>query len=461
MSFAPPTQAVVDSQHRLCLRRSRILLVILMVAFVGRVGFALTRGLNSPPEPTSDQEEYDAYAWNLAQGNGYRGPSPDVADRNHLTAYRPPMPSMVMAGVYVVVGHRFDAVRLLFCVFATCSVWLTYRLGRRAYGDGVGLLAAAGYAIYPLAIFQSSDLLSEPLGVMLFLAFLELTLAYAANGSWRNATLAGLIFGLALLARANFVLVIPLFAIWALFQFRHQRTRLLQSALVLLVAAVVMIPWVVRNYMVFGKLIPFSTMGGSVLLQGNNRIVVTVPKAFGYSVWDTELDEYRDDLRAAGDEVERDRRAKEFAIRWLKDHPDRWGFLIWQKFVRSWTPFLEHNPSRSVRVIYLLTWGPVFILFVFALAPTFISALRQGSPIWLLHVSVLQYVLNSVIFFANIRYRSPIEPVCFILAAWSVRFICARWQTPVTISPGSDAALSSRPGDEVVASEHRIAQTSV
>ena len=78
----------------------------------------------------------------------------------------------------------------------------------------------------------------------------------------------------------------------------------------------------------FGKIIPFSTMGGSVLLQGNNRIVVTEPKYFGYNVWDTSLDEYREELRSAGDEFERDRRAKELAIRWLAENKDRWGFLV-------------------------------------------------------------------------------------------------------------------------------------
>ena len=51
-------------------------------------------GLSTAPEIGSDDEEYDAYAWNVSQGRGYRGPSIGVVDQDHLTAYRPPVPSL-------------------------------------------------------------------------------------------------------------------------------------------------------------------------------------------------------------------------------------------------------------------------------------------------------------------------------------------------------------------------------
>ena len=209
-----------------------------------------------------------------------------------------------------------------------------------------------------------------------------------------------------------------------------------------------MTPWVVRNYLVFGKFIPLSTTGGSALLQGNNRLVVTDPRFYGYSVWDTEIEEYRDALRSAGDEVERDRRAKEFGVRWLADNQDRWGFLAWQKFARSWTPVLEHNPSILIRTAYLLTWGPVLVLFVLALVPTLVTSLRDHTPTWLLHLAILHYVVNSVVFFANVRYRAPIEPLCFVLAAWTlVRFSAGRPPAPgASGSPGVSPLSSGERG---------------
>src|ERR1700677_4611990 len=123
------------------------LAAVLLLGLAARVGLACAGGLFSAPEPSSDAKEYDAYAWNLAQGNGYRGMSPDVTDQNHLTAYRPPGPSVLMAGVYLVAGHNYAAVRLVNCLLGVCSIFLVYRLGRRTFSELVGILAAAMYAL--------------------------------------------------------------------------------------------------------------------------------------------------------------------------------------------------------------------------------------------------------------------------------------------------------------------------
>src|SRR4051794_11023179 len=87
-----------------------LLLVLVCLGFLPRLGLAIVLGINDSPEPGSDPQEYDTYAWNVAQGRGYRGMSPDVKDQDHLTAYRPPGPSLVWAGLYYVFGHRYDAV---------------------------------------------------------------------------------------------------------------------------------------------------------------------------------------------------------------------------------------------------------------------------------------------------------------------------------------------------------------
>jgi hypothetical protein len=220
------------------------------------------------------------------------------------------------------------------------------------------------------------------------------------------------------------------------------------------VALCALVPWAVRNYRVFGEFIPFSTMGGSVLLQGNNSVVVSDPKLYGYSVWDTEIPDYREAIQTAGSEVERDRRAKQFAIEWLKGNKDKWGFLLWHKFLRAWTPFLVDNPSAAHRLLYLLSWGPILLLFAFAIAPTAYLGIRYRHPVLLLHLAILHYVANSLIFFANIRYRASVDPLCIILASATLVWIVHRfgwWQVidpfaiQLTIQPKgqSKAAVAS------------------
>src|SRR5262249_43426595 len=151
----------------------------------------------------SDEVEFDIYAWNVAQGRGYRGPSPDVTDQDHLTAYRVPAPSLMWAGLYLLFGHRYDVVRVTHMMIGSLACLLVYGIGRRCFDERVGMLAAAAYAVYPTGLFYSTQLLSEPLAALLLLWFLLAALQFAENDSLRRALVAGLLLGMAILSRAN------------------------------------------------------------------------------------------------------------------------------------------------------------------------------------------------------------------------------------------------------------------
>src|SRR5262245_9338579 len=110
---------------------SRAVWLLVAAGFAVRLGLAVAMGLNNPPASGSDGQEYDTYAWNVAQGRGYRGMSPDVADRDHLTAYRVPGTSLAWAGLYAIFGHRYDVIRVAHCAAGAIAVWLGFQIGRQ------------------------------------------------------------------------------------------------------------------------------------------------------------------------------------------------------------------------------------------------------------------------------------------------------------------------------------------
>ncbi|MGQ0634381.1 MAG: ArnT family glycosyltransferase [Planctomycetaceae bacterium] len=399
---------------------SRAVWLLVAVGFVARLGLAIALGLNKPPEPGSDPEEYDTYAWNVTQGRGYRGMSPDVADRDHLTAYRPPGTSLVWAGFYSVFGHRYDVIRILHCVAGALSVWVLFRIGLLCFSERISLLAAAVYAVFPTALLSSTELMAEALGILYFLGFIWSSLDFARRPSWARSAIAGMLLGLGILTRANFVVMLPLILLWIVWQFRFDRKAMVQALLIPTLAVASLIPWTARNYLVFHEFIPLSTMGGSVLLQGNNDLVANVPELYGYNIWDTRIPEYSEALQNAGNEVERDRRAKEFAVQWLTAHPEKWGYLVRMKLWRSITPFLQPNSPWHYRVGMLVAWGPVLLLCLPALPITFVQFIRARHPGWLVHLCILHFVLLSLAFFGLARYRQPVEPLCILLASWTV-----------------------------------------
>lgn len=395
-----------------------LLVVLLLLGLAGRVGMAVRAGLDLPPESGSDSQEYDRYAENLASGRGYRGMSPDVLDRDHLTAYRPPGTSFLWAGLYVLVGHRYDAVRLLNCVLGAATIPVVYGIGLRAFGRWTGLLAAALFAFWPHSLFYSSELLSEAPGTLLLLAFVLACLEFGRSPGPGWAIGAGVLLGLAILVRGNPLSMLPLVLIWALVQFRG-RDRLYAGAISVLGFAT-LLPWSLRNAWVFGTFVLLSNGSGDVLLGGNNRVVATDSERLGYWVLPSTLPEYRGPLKETNDEVKRDRLELRLAARWLSENRELVPRLMLAKFLRSWSPLLSRRSPPMYRIAMLITWGPVLLLSTLAFIPTWVAALRQGQPSWIIHLTILHFVLNTFLFYGVVRFRYPIEGLCLILAAESV-----------------------------------------
>ena len=136
--------------------------LVLSAAFALRLGaVAFLVGLETPPKPGSDEQEYDIYAWNVAQGRGYRGPSVDVSDQDHLTAYRPPTTPLVYAGLYWLFGHRYTPLYIFNALLGAATIWLVYDIALRSFDRRAARWAAVLYAFYPLTIFYTLSINSE------------------------------------------------------------------------------------------------------------------------------------------------------------------------------------------------------------------------------------------------------------------------------------------------------------
>jgi 4-amino-4-deoxy-L-arabinose transferase-like glycosyltransferase len=398
-------------------RVRKLLGALLALAFCLRVGYSGVSGLNKQPAPGSDAAGFVQYAWNVAQGRGYRGASADVTDQDHLTSYQAPGVTFMYAALFKVFGKTFWPLRLTQALLDSATVLLLFLIARRLFNTRVGLLAALVYAVYPFAIFLSSELLSETLFTFLSLAFVLCCLQASHKQSPHWLFSAGLLFGLSMLTRPNQLLLVPFCIIWIWQTFRKcWQWRYLLS---LPVAILTVLPWTARNYFVHHQFVPLTTTGGIALLAGNNRIVATDPKYYGFCVWPTDIPEYHDALKAPNNEVEHDRVAKRLAIQWLKNNPDKWWYLIQAKFRRFWTPLLQQD-NPKIRLLMFLSWTPILVFFTPAFFATFVRFWKHAPAGLLLHYNILASLLTALICHALVRYRFPIEPFCIIMAGASV-----------------------------------------
>jgi 4-amino-4-deoxy-L-arabinose transferase-like glycosyltransferase len=409
---------------------SRVLLALMVIGLAFRIAIAIHGGLATPPVPGSDASEYDSYAWNLAQGRGYSGISPDVKKPDgqlleHTTAYRSPGTSVLWAGLYWSFGHRYGVVRFSQCVLDTLTILLVFGIGRRCFGDKVALLAAAIYAVWPTALLYSSQLGSEPLYTFLFCCFILVSLEFAERANWPRSVAAGVLLGLAMLTRGNAVMMVALMIPWSVWHFWRTPRLAVRGFAISFVALVMLVPWTIRNYWIFHAFIPFQTGGGELLLGSYNRVIVSDPLLYGYWIYPTsELPEYREQIIAPNDEVIRNQVETRLAITWIRNHPETWWYLAESRFRRSWTPFLQPQSPKLYRVGMLLSWGPILVLFALGFFPSAIYFLRADNPGWILHLGVFHFVMTALIFCGNSRYRYPVEGLCIILASATLVWVC-------------------------------------
>jgi len=423
--------------------RSPLLLAFIAIGLAARIAIALHAGIATPPVPGSDASEHDSYAWNIVQGRGYSGISPDVKSRtgellDHPTAYRPPATSVFWAGIYWLFGHRYRPIRLAQCVLDTLTILLLYRIARICFGEVVALLAAGVYAVWPTALLYSSLLGSEPLYAFLFCWSVLLSLRFAEHPTWLRAAEAGVVLGLALLTRGNAVMMVVLLIPWGIVQFRKNPQLVIRACVIPLVALLMLLPWTIRNYRVLHAFIPFDTLGGDLLLGSYNRVVATDPFYYGYWVFPTsELPEYTQQITAPNDEVKRDRIEIRLAVQWILDHPEKWWYLLESRFRRSWTPFLQPQSPLLYRLGMMASWGPVLALLILGFLPTAIYFLRTNHPGWIIHAGIFHFVLTALVFWGSSRFRYPVEGLCIILASATLVWLCKRVGSRTAIAPGS------------------------
>ncbi len=400
-------------------RRAAVPLVVglLLVALAARVGVVLA----TPDfEPINDAAGYVEHAESIAAGDGY--PPSSIVRGDQPTAYTPPGWPYLLGGFVSVVGDDVTAVRLAqAALVGVAAVALAGLVAFQLWGAGVALIVLGLAAVYPPLVVSASGLLSEPLFVALELGAVAAVLAFRESGRWRWIAAAGVLAGLAILTRTNgAVLLLPL----ALAAWRRPPVSLRAPAVVLACAALTVVPWTIRNAVVFDEFIPVASQAGITAAGTYNETSRTDPRFPG--AWQTPnvdpasarvIARTRRDGEPALDDALGDA-ALEYAL----DRPGYVAEVAWRNSLRVLgLGGSDYNRQATAaefdlgpRWNDLVTYGalPFALLAVAGCA----TAAARRAPRWVWAVPLLM-LATCVLFSATQRFRLPADPFLVMLAA--------------------------------------------
>lgn len=428
----------------------RLLPAILLLAVLLRASVALYLGdtLEETRGGTYDQISYDMLAQRVADGHGFSFAvaSWPYARPDQPTAFWSYVYTLFLAGVYGMAGHHPLVARLIQAVAAGLLMpWLTYRIGRRAFGARIGLIAAGITAIYLYFAHYAASLMTETFYIIGILWLTDLAMRLAEQGSEttsrRRARLGvelGLALAITLLLRQVVAVFYPLLALWLLWlACRQGWLRRALAALVVagLVAAVVISPFIVRNYRVFGQLAMPNTNAGFAFFWANHpiygtRFTATLTPEHGVSYQELIPPELRDLNEAA-----LDRALLARGLAFVRDDPGRYLLLslsripVYFQFWPARDSTLLSNASRVLSFgVFLpfMIYGLILVLMHLRRGPS-----RSGPGIVGQHDLRPAYVALFLLFiasytavhlasWANVRYRLPVDAFLILFAAYGI-----------------------------------------
>ena len=163
------------------------------------------------------------------------------------SAYTQPLYSFFLIPIYWVFGRHWEAVGIAQILVALLAAVLVVRGGRRWLSPAAGLLAGLVATLHPYLVWHDIHLNREILDTTLAAGIVLLALGVAERRTVRGAVGLGALLGLAVLSNTRLILL-PVAIGLFLVALRGDRRRATMLALVaLLAAAVVVVPWVVRN----------------------------------------------------------------------------------------------------------------------------------------------------------------------------------------------------------------------
>ncbi len=397
---------------------------VIAVSVVARVAFAVDQARQMPANLRGlvpFLNEAGNIAFSLAQGHGYSSP---WWQETGPTAWLTPVYPWIVSILYRVFGihtvRAFVAAVALNIILSAATCVPIFFIGKKIAGSRVGYGAAWLWAIFPNAILIPYEWIWDTsLSALLMALLLWATLELPDALRWRPWILYGALWGFALMTNPALGSMLPVLLGWAAYRaLRKHQVPLAKPLLALGIAVLCCVPWSVRNYVTFHKLIPLRSNFALELWAGNNDSFD--PNSQAVPPVDPQREELRKYVRLG--ETAYMAEKWQVASAFIRTHPRLEVVLWWRRFLATWigseTPMqgFQDAETNLVRVVLVTN-----LLIGLGTLAGIVTLIRKRS-IYTLPLAAFP-VVYPVIYYAthpSLRYRHPIDPVLLILVTIAI-----------------------------------------
>jgi hypothetical protein len=400
--------------------------IIIIIAFVIRL-VVFTAILHERKLPVIDNVpfgyETGSIARSIAQGKGFSSP---FSTETGPTIWLTPIFPYLLAGVFKVFGvYTYNSMLIITTLndaFSALTCIPIFFIAKRLGGVGLAAGAAWMWAIFPNAILMPAEWIWDTsLAALMAALILWATLTIRDSNRVRDWIGYGLLWGIGLMVNASILALAPFLLLWLALNLRKKGWRWIQlPAMTLIMMGIVCVPWTVRNYVVFHKVIMFRSNFGLELWLGNNS---QVPDTWAGFLHPNDYPPEREKFVRMG-EIEYMRQKQSEAIQFMESHPRDTLRFFWRRFVDNWMgtwdPIQDvwHTLPLDSRIalaanLFLVLFGLLGLLFLY----------REKNP-YAFPIAMFPLVFPIVYYVTHtsLRYRHPIDPAMVVVATFALAY---------------------------------------
>ncbi len=359
----------------------------------------------------------------IAEGHGFSSP---FRIESGPTIWLTPVFPYLLAGVFKLFGvYTYKSMLVITALndlFSTLTCIPIFYIAKRLGGLGLAAGAAWMWAIFPNAILMPFEWIWDTsLAALMAALILWATIEIRDSKRVRDWIGYGLLWGAGLMVNASILALAPFLLVWLAMSLRKKGWRWVQlPVMALIMAGIVCVPWTVRNYVVFHKVIVFRSNFGLELWLGNNS---QVPDTWAGFLHPNDYAPEREKYVRLG-EIEYMKQKQSEAIQFMESHPRDTLRFFWRRFVDNWMG--TWDPIQDIwgtlpvdaRVtlvanLFLSLFGLLGLLFMY----------REKNPhafpiaMFPLIYPIVYYVTHS-----SLRYRHPIDPAMVVVATYALAY---------------------------------------
>jgi hypothetical protein len=381
-----------------------ILLGIVTLALFLRLAAVFTQE-ESKRLPLSDAKQYDNMAVNIISGYGLAQTN---GDERVPTAYRTPVFPLFLAFVYAFFGHSYLAVKIIQAILGVLLCIIIFFIANIIYDNvRIGLIASFILAIYKPFVsgfyyYGGPAVLYSEYFYAFIAGLTSLTLfLFIKKDKIFLGILSGIFIGATVLTRPEFVFYPMLLLLYLFCMSARKFAR--KFFIVYLFISLTIAPWIIRNYIIFGKFIPLSTIGGYSFCLGNNS---SANGGWAFPSYQGEIFENMEHMT----EYEWTRLCFRKGLEEWRNTPKRLPKLFIKKMIVHWAPFEDGKKIFNPHYALILFLGSIGILFFRR------HVIEEG----ILYVLFITTTLVAIVIWGDPRYRYAFEPYLIIFSALAI-----------------------------------------